>query len=48
MHYAKPNVSVFYIDPRPANITNLQNPLEVIPMNATDGVPILKEKLLRG
>ena len=47
MHYAKPNVPVFYIDPRPASITNLQNPLEVIDKNATEGVPILREKLLR-
>ena len=47
MHYAKPNVPVFYIDPRPASITNLQNPLEVIPKNATEGLPILREKLLR-
>lgn len=46
MHYAKPNVPVFYIDPRPASINNLQNPLEVIPMNATDGVPFLRQKLL--
>ena len=46
MHYAKPNVPVFYIDPRPASITNLQNPLEVIPKNATEGLPILREKLL--
>ena len=47
MHYAKPNVPVFYIDPRPASITNLQNPLEVIAKNATEGVQILREKLLR-
>jgi NAD-dependent deacetylase len=47
MHYAKPNVSVFYIDPRPASITNMQNPLEIIQMNATEGVPMLKEKLVR-
>jgi NAD-dependent deacetylase len=47
MHYANPNVPIFYIDPRPANITNLQNPLEVIAMNATEGVPLLREKLLR-
>jgi len=47
MYYAKPNVTVFYIDPRPASITNLQNPLEVIDKNATEGVPILREKLLR-
>jgi len=47
MHYAKPGVPVFYIDPRPASISNLQNPLEVIPMNATEGVPFLREKLLK-
>lgn len=46
MHYANPDVPVFYIDPRPASISNLQNPLEVIPMNATEGVPLLKQKLL--
>ena len=47
MHYAKPYVSVFYIDPRPASITNIQNPLEVIAKNATEGVPLLREKLIR-
>ena len=47
MHYAKPNIPVFYIDPRPASINGLQNPLEVIPMNATEGVPLLREKLLK-
>ena len=46
MHYANPNVPVFYIDPRPASISGLQNPLEVIAMNATEGVPLLREKLL--
>ena len=46
MHYAKPNVPVFYIDTRPASISGLQNPLEIIAMNATDGVPFLREKLL--
>ena len=45
MHYANPNVPVFYIDPRPASINNLQNPLEIIPFNATKGVAFLKEKL---
>lgn len=47
MHYAHPNVPVFYIDPRPAKIYDLQNPLEVISMNATEGVPLLREQLLR-
>lgn len=47
MHYANPNVPVFYIDPRPASINNMQNPLEIISMNATEGVPLLREKLLK-
>lgn len=47
MHYANPKVPVFYIDPRPVSINNLQNPLEVIAMNATEGVPLLREKLLK-
>ncbi|HQW69993.1 MAG TPA: NAD-dependent deacylase [Flavobacterium sp.] len=45
LHYAKPNIPVFYIDPNPATIYDLQNPLEIIPMNATDGVPFLRQKL---
>jgi NAD-dependent deacetylase len=47
MHYAKPDVTVFYIDPKPALINDLQNPLEVIPMNATEGVPFLRQELLK-
>ncbi|WP_333878660.1 SIR2 family NAD-dependent protein deacylase [Flavobacterium sp.] len=45
MHYAKRHVPVFYIDPKPATIYDLQNPLEVIPMTASEGVPLLKQKL---
>ena len=47
MHYANRNVPIFYIDPRPATIYDLQNPLEVISMNATEGVSFLREQLLR-
>ncbi len=47
VHYSNRNVPVFYIDPRPATIYDLANPLEVIPMNATDGVPFLKNRLLQ-
>jgi NAD-dependent deacetylase len=46
IHYGKPNVPIYYIDPKPATIYDLSNPLEVIPMNATDGVPHLREKLI--
>jgi NAD-dependent deacetylase len=46
IHYANPGCPIFYIDPKPATIYNLQNPLEIISKNATEGLPILKEKLL--
>ena len=37
---------IFYIDPKPIRIPNLRNPLEVIPMRATEGVAVLKKRLL--
>ena len=45
INYAKQNVPVFYVDPKPASIYNLQNPLEIIALSATEGMPIVKEKL---
>lgn len=45
MHYAKSHVPVYYIDPNPATIYDLANPLEVLPMSASEGMEILKEKL---
>ena len=47
IHYGKPNVPIYYIDPKPATIYDLENPLEVIPLNATEGVSLLREKLLK-
>jgi NAD-dependent deacetylase len=47
LYYTNKNVPIFYIDPKPATIYDLQNPLEIITMNATEGVPLLKEKLLK-
>ena len=47
IHYGKPNAPIYYIDPNPATITDLKNPLEVIPMTATEGLPYLREKLLK-
>ncbi len=46
LHYTHYNVPVFYIDPHPATIYDLSNPLEVMAMNATEGVPVLRRKLL--
>jgi len=47
LHYANKNVPIFYIDPKPSAIYDLSNPLEIIYMNATEGVPVLREKLLQ-
>lgn len=45
MHYAKSHVPVFYIDPKPATIYDLANPLEVLAMSASEGMRILREQL---
>jgi NAD-dependent deacetylase len=37
---------IFYIDPKPIKIPNLRNPLDVIPEVASEGMKILKKKLL--
>lgn len=44
--FAKPEAKLFYIDLNPAKIANLRNPLEIIPATASEGMKILKEKLL--
>lgn len=38
MHYAKRSTPVFYIDPKPATIYDLANPLEVLAMSASEGM----------
>ncbi len=38
MHYAKSYVPVYYIDPKPATIYDLPNPLEVLKMSASEGM----------
>jgi NAD-dependent deacetylase len=45
--YAKPNIPLFYIDPNPAEIPNLRNPLEVLPMTASEGMAVVRERLLK-
>ncbi|MBL7885720.1 MAG: NAD-dependent deacylase [Flavobacterium sp.] len=47
LHYTNYNTPIFYIDPNPATIYDLSNPLEIIAMNATEGVPVLRKKLLQ-
>lgn len=43
--FAKPEAALFYIDLKPATISNLKNPLEIIVAPASEGMRILKEKL---
>ena len=45
MHYAKSHIPIYYIDPNPATIYDLANPLEVLTMSASEGMRILREKL---
>lgn len=45
IHYARPGIPLFYIDPKPASLYDVANPLEIISETATIGVPLLWEKL---
>jgi len=45
MHYTKPETPVFYIDPKPASVVQLVNPLEIIPLSGSEGMKMLKERL---
>lgn len=44
--YAKRDIPVFYVDPKPASIPNLRNPLEVLPMTASEGMAIVRKRLM--
>ncbi|HEY6144187.1 MAG TPA: NAD-dependent deacylase [Flavobacterium sp.] len=46
IEFANSQIPLYYIDPKPASISNLRNRVEIIPMNATEGVAVLKQKLL--
>jgi NAD-dependent deacetylase len=45
--FTGPEVPLFYIDPKPVKIPDLSNPLTVIPEVASEGMRILKVKLLK-
>ena len=44
--YVKPDIPIFYIDPSPAHIPNLNNHVEVFPVSGSEGMEIVKERLL--
>lgn len=45
MHYAKSYFPVYYIDPKPATIYDLPNPLEVLKMSASEGLSKIQYQL---
>lgn len=47
INYVEQHIPVYYIDPKPATIYDLPNPLEVIALSATEGMRILKDLLIR-
>ncbi len=44
--FVNPETAVFYIDPKPVKISNLRNPLHIIPEVASQGMKTLKKKLI--
>lgn len=48
VHYIRPNIPIFFIDPKPTIQSSDFNNLTIIPEKATIGVSILVEKYLNG
>lgn len=47
INYVNEDVLVYYIDPNPATIYDLENPIKVIPLSATEGMKIVQEEFRR-
>ena len=45
MDFAQPTTPIFYIDPKPASIPYMSNPLEVFPLVASEGMEIVAGRL---
>ncbi len=48
LHYVANHIPIFYIDPKPATLYEIENGVEIIAKTATEGVPYLKELLKKG
>ncbi|AMO19769.1 NAD-dependent deacylase [Flavobacterium columnare] len=44
MHYTRTDTPIYYIDPKPASVNNLPNPIEIIPLSASEGMKNLVER----
>ena len=47
MDFCRREIPIFYIDPKPVKIPNSRNSLDVIPEIASEGMKILRNKLLK-
>ena len=45
VHYAKPSATIYVIDPKTPPISGIRNRVEIINMNAAQGMPLLAEQL---
>lgn len=45
LHYVRPGIPIYYIDPNPADISIMSPEVTIIKAKATEGMKILKEKL---
>ncbi|AWA30263.1 NAD-dependent protein deacylase [Flavobacterium magnum] len=45
--FTQRHVPLYYIDPKPAYIPNLRNPLEIIGLGGSEGMAILQSKIVR-
>jgi NAD-dependent protein deacetylase/lipoamidase len=45
INYANSQIPIYYIDPKPATMYDVANPVTVIPMSASDGMAFLKDRL---
>lgn len=46
VEFTPPNIPIYYIDPNPGTMQNVKNKVEILPFRATEGLPILKDRLL--
>lgn len=47
INYVTEDVLIYYIDPKPATIYDLDNPIKIIPLTATEGMKVVREELRR-
>ncbi len=47
VEFTPPNIPIYYIDPNPGTMHNINNKVEIIPLKASEGLPLLKDRLLK-